>query len=95
MQTAQRTNTKMLGPLRKVMVNQHNKNQRNSNKMQAPKKQNQTDNKRVPENTKIPALVIGGALVGNMIIPGLGGAIVGGILGGLVGSQSNNKNGGK
>lgn len=63
--------------------------------MIAPKKNNQPDNKMVPDNTKIPALVIGGALVGNMIVPGLGGAIVGGILGGLVGSQANDKNGGK
>lgn len=59
-------------------------------------KSNPSSNKKeAPDQTKIPALVIGGALVGNMIVPGIGGAIVGGILGGLVGSQTDNKNGGK
>ena len=43
----------------------------------------------------ILALVVGGALFGNMIVPNIGGAVVGGILGGLVGSHTDNKSGGK
>lgn len=53
------------------------------------------NNKNTPDNAKVPALIIGGALVGNMIVPGIGGAIVGGIIGGILGSQSNDNKGSK
>lgn len=37
-----------------------------------------------------PALAIGGALLGNIIIPGVGGAIAGAIIGGIIGASSKN-----
>ena len=40
------------------------------------------------DSNKILAIVLGGALVGNLIVPGLGGAIAGGILGALISSQA-------
>jgi len=68
--------------------------------MQNPKNQQRTSfvNKEPPNNksnntdsAKVPAMIIGGALIGNLIAPGIGGAIVGGLVGGLVGSQSSEK----
>jgi hypothetical protein len=54
------------------------------------------DNKKPPNNksnntdsAKVPAMIIGGALIGNLIAPGIGGAIFGGLVGGLVGSKSS------
>ncbi|KDC54721.1 hypothetical protein [Pseudoalteromonas sp. S3431] len=47
------------------------------------------------DNAKIPALIIGGALLGNLIAPGVGGAIVGGALGGFLGNSSKNNSKGK
>jgi len=40
------------------------------------------------DNTKVPALIIGGALLGNILAPGVGGAIVGGVIGGFLGNSS-------
>lgn len=40
------------------------------------------------DNSAIPALAIGGAILGNLIIPGIGGAVFGGIIGGLLGANS-------
>ncbi|WGL29972.1 hypothetical protein OWC53_10680 [Pectobacterium brasiliense] len=42
-------------------------------------------------SARVPAMIIGGALIGNLIVPGIGGAFVGGIVGGLMGSQSIDK----
>lgn len=47
------------------------------------------------DSAKVPAMIIGGALIGNLIAPGIGGAIVGGLVGGIVGSQSSGKKGKK
>lgn len=72
--------------------------------MQNPKNQQRASfvNKESPSNkgsntdsAKVPAMIIGGALIGNLIIPGIGGAIFGGLVGGLVGSQSAEKKKGK
>lgn len=43
------------------------------------------------DNSSVPALIIGGALLGNFLVPGLGGAIVGGLIGGVLGNQSSDK----
>ena len=40
------------------------------------------------DNSAIPALAIGGAILGNILFPGVGGAIAGGIIGGLLGANS-------
>lgn len=40
------------------------------------------------DNSAIPALAIGGAILGNLLFPGVGGAIAGGIIGGLLGASS-------
>jgi hypothetical protein len=42
-----------------------------------PVQQTQTDPNRVTQG-------LGGAMIGNMIMPGIGGAVVGGLLGGLL-----------
>ena len=42
-----------------------------------PVQQSQTDPNRVTQG-------LGGAMIGNMIMPGIGGAVVGGLLGGLL-----------
>lgn len=55
------------------------------NKESPGSKSNNTD------SAKVPAMIIGGALLGNLIVPGVGGAIIGGVVGGLVGSQSSEK----
>lgn len=45
-------------------------------------------NKQLPNrgdrNHALLALIVGGAIIGNMIIPGIGGAVAGGVVGGLV-----------
>ena len=58
----------------------------NGNQNQPPQK-----GKKSSDNSSVPALIIGGALLGNFIVPGLGGAIVGGLLGGVLGNQSSDK----
>ena len=45
------------------------------------------------DNSAIPALAIGGAIIGNILFPGVGGALVGGIIGGLIGANSNKDKG--
>lgn len=40
------------------------------------------------DNSAIPALAIGGAILGNLIVPGVGGALFGGLIGGLLGANS-------
>lgn len=66
--------------------------------MNPPKNEQKTsfDNKTSPNNksnntdsAKVPAMIIGGALIGNLIAPGIGGAVFGGLVGGLVGSKSS------
>ncbi|ASY79611.1 hypothetical protein BJK05_06210 [Pectobacterium polaris] len=42
-------------------------------------------------SARVPAMIIGGALIGNLIVPGIGGAFVGGLVGGLMGSQPVDK----
>lgn len=32
----------------------------------------------------VPALIIGGAIIGNLLIPGMGGALIGGAIGGYL-----------
>ena len=39
-------------------------------------------------NHVILTLIVGGAVVGNMILPGIGGVILGGVLGGIFGAAS-------
>jgi len=55
----------------------------------------QKPNNNNPDNTKVPALIIGGALLGNLIAPGIGGAVIGGLIGGIVGNQSSDKSKGE
>jgi hypothetical protein len=43
------------------------------------------------DNSKMPVMIIGGALIGNLIAPGVGGAICGGIIGGIVSNQRPSK----
>lgn len=44
---------------------------------------------RADKNSRVLATTIGGALIGNMLVPGLGGAIVGGLAGALLGNTSD------
>lgn len=40
---------------------------------------------------QVLAATVGGAVVGNLILPGIGGAIFGGIIGAFIGNGSRNK----
>ncbi|WOD11369.1 hypothetical protein RPW65_00350 [Pseudomonas sp. NyZ704] len=40
-------------------------------------------------NARVLAATVGGAVIGNMIIPGIGGAIFGGLAGAILGKNSN------
>lgn len=44
------------------------------------------------ENFLLPAFAIGGALLGNLLVPGIGAAIIGGIIGGFLGASSRRGN---
>ena len=41
------------------------------------------------KNAKVLAATVGGAVIGNIIVPGLGGAILGAIAGALVGNSAD------
>lgn len=41
------------------------------------------------KNAQVLAATVGGVVVGNMIVPGVGGALLGGIIGALLGGSSN------
>lgn len=41
------------------------------------------------KNARILAATVGGAVIGNILVPGLGGAIVGGLAGAFVGNRSD------
>lgn len=41
------------------------------------------------KNARVLAATVGGAVIGNMLIPGIGGAIFGGLAGALLGNNSN------
>ena len=45
------------------------------------------------DNSAIPALAIGGAIIGNILAPGVGGALIGGLIGGLIGANSKKGSG--
>lgn len=43
------------------------------------------------KNAQVLAATVGGAVLGNLIAPGIGGVIIGGIFGAVLGNSSNNK----
>ncbi|UJQ35597.1 hypothetical protein L1871_14635 [Aeromonas caviae] len=48
---------------------------------------------RSDKNARILAATVGGAVIGNILVPGLGGAIVGGLAGAFVGNSSDEGSG--
>ena len=45
------------------------------------------------DNSVVPALAIGGAIIGNILMPGVGGAFLGGIIGGWIAANSRKDKG--
>ncbi|MDH5205187.1 MAG: hypothetical protein OEW36_05955 [Hylemonella sp.] len=43
------------------------------------------------KNAQVLAATVGGAVLGNLIFPGVGGAVVGGIVGAILGNDSSGK----
>lgn len=41
------------------------------------------------KNARVLAATVGGAVIGNILLPGIGGAIAGGLAGALLGNNSN------
>lgn len=62
----------------------------------APKNQSHQNTTPLPQqkndnNGQLLATTVGGAVIGNLLIPGLGGAILGGAIGAWLGNASRNK----
>jgi len=43
------------------------------------------------KNAQVLAATVGGAVIGNLIVPGIGGALFGGVIGALLGNGSRDK----
>lgn len=57
--------------------------------VQRDSKTGQFVTKRSDKNAQVLAATVGGAVIGNIIVPGLGGAVVGAIAGALLGNSSD------